>query len=85
MNSISRSAFLALDWVAQQSHLKSQGRIVDDTPAYDRYAGMPFILDGRQRLAAIQAIDAQVKRIEADNAAIEQELAEQRAALSRVG
>jgi hypothetical protein len=85
MNTLNRATFLGMDHVAQMSHIRSGGRIVDDAPVYDRYAGMPFILDARARLTAIQAIDAQVKRMADDEAAMDRELAEQRAALSRVG
>jgi hypothetical protein len=83
MNSISRSAFLALDHVAQMSHIRSGAAIVDDAPIRGPYDDIPFILDGRQRLSAIQERDAMTKRISDENAKIDAELAEAKATLAR--
>jgi hypothetical protein len=51
-----------MDPMQQQSHLKSQGRIVDDAPIVDPFADIRH-MDGRERL---KAYEARKKAIEFD-------------------
>lgn len=83
MEILSRSAFFALDGVAQASHIRGGGRVVDDPPVVDPYRGLRLPMDGKARLAAIQAHDAMTKRIADENSAIDRELAEAKATLAR--
>jgi hypothetical protein len=83
MNTLSYEAFQALDPVARMSFARSGGRVTPSTPKPDPYAGLRMPLDGKARLAAIQAHDAMTKRIADDEKAMDAELAEQRATLAR--
>lgn len=53
MSIITRAAFVALSANDQMNHIRSGGRVENDPskPVDD----MPFILDGKQRLAWIEA------------------------------
>ncbi len=48
MNTLNRAAFRALDPIAKMSHIRSGGRVIDDTPVAAE--STPFILDGAERL-----------------------------------
>ena len=71
---IPRSQFAAMDPVAQMSWIHGGNRVENDAPKHDPYAGLRLPMDGRARLAAIQAHDAMTKRIADDEAAMKAEL-----------
>jgi hypothetical protein len=83
MNTLSRAAFFALDPIAQASHCRSGGTVIDDPPVRGKYDDIPYIADGRARLAAFQARDEQLKRMANDEAALDAELAAAKATLAR--
>lgn len=49
MNTLSRSAFAALDPVAQMSHIRGGGRVVTDDPIAKPEGDMPFFIRGEDR------------------------------------
>jgi hypothetical protein len=74
MDSISRSAFLSLDHVAQMSQIRSGIKIIDDPPVRGELDDMPYISDGAERLRWIQSKrswDAETARLKAVEAAAE--------------
>jgi hypothetical protein len=55
MDSVSRSQFFAMNWIQQQSHLRSGGTVVNDPPTVDHYEDLKSIVDGKTRWAAYTA------------------------------
>ena len=55
MNSISRSAFEALDPVARLSHVRSGGTVASDPPIAKPEGEMPFFIRGEDRRDWLEA------------------------------
>jgi hypothetical protein len=77
------SSKVAMSHPAQMSHIRSGFAIINDPPVRGPYDDLPYILDGHARLAAMKAHDEQIKRVADENAKIDAELAEAKAALAR--
>jgi hypothetical protein len=75
MNSVTRSAFLAMSHPAKMSHIRSGFPIIEDEVPVDPYADATRIVDARERLRWIESKkrwDAETAKMKADNLAKEQ-------------